>query len=115
MNWNDVTANWPSVFPSLRARFPELTDDILIAVDGRRPTLEAAIANEQGMTPEDARAALAEWLEGPMPFDARTHPAQNDEAIRNSGKYVPDQEDVYSDDARFGDDDQVDSPDRRFG
>ncbi len=115
MKWSEVTSNWPSVFASLKARFPYLTDDILLAADGQRRALELAIANEHDLSKAEAREAVDEWLEGPMPSDARTHPAQNNVAMLNSRKYVPAQEDVYSDDARFGDDDQVEQPQRRFG
>ncbi|WP_224814889.1 hypothetical protein [Hasllibacter sp. MH4015] len=113
MKWNDVTANWPSVFASLKARFPYLTDDILIAADGQRRALEVAIANEHDLSHSEAREALDDWLEGPMPSDARTHPTQDNVAMFNSRKYVPAQEDVYSDDARFGDDQTVEEPARR--
>lgn len=115
MTPTDLKADWPALFPSLKARFPNLTDDILIDVDADRSRLEDAIADRHDMSPEDAQEALSDWMQGPEPADAFAHPSHDHAAIAESGAYVPDGEDPSDDDARFGDDGKLENPVDRSG
>jgi hypothetical protein len=45
-----------------------------------------------------------------MPADAYADPTHDDAALSEAGRYVPEGEDVLSDDSRFGDDDLPDRP-----
>lgn len=114
MTPTDLSADWPALFPSLKARFPELTDDILIGIDADRAHLEAEIAKRHGMTPADAREAVADWMQGPMPADAFAHSTHDNAAVEASGAYVPAGEDPSDDDARFGDDGKLENPAQRI-
>lgn len=113
MQQKDLRDDWPALFPSLQAQFPKLSDDALDRIDGDRERLEHEIAKRHDMTAAEAREAVADWMVGPMPSDAFAHPTHDNAAVRDSGKYIPDGEDALADDARFGDDDTVESPIRR--
>ncbi len=114
MTPSDLRNDWPALFSSLRARFPNLTDDVLIDVDADIARLETAVASSQALSRSDAREAVAEWMNGPEPADAYAHPTHDDAAISESNRYIPDGEEASDDDARFGDDGKLENPvDRR--
>ena len=110
MTPTDLKADWPAFFASLKARFPNLNDDILIDVDADPARLEVAVATHHDLTRAEAQAAVAEWMQGPEPADAFAHPTHDNAAISGSRAYVPDGEDPSDDDARFGDDGKLTNP-----
>ena len=63
----------------------------------------AYIIELTGQEPEEARAEIREWLTGELPSDVVMDPRHDNHSIALSKKYVPEGEDEYDDDSRFGD------------
>jgi hypothetical protein len=76
--------------------------------------LAKRLAEKTDMEAEEAEQQLAKFLAGPMPADSFADPSHDQDAMRDSGRYVPAGEDVYDDDRRFGDDSVVET-DRPMG
>ena len=110
MEWKDIQANWPAMIPVVRASFPELDEARLTGLSGTPDELAEALAEASARDRQEATRDLEIWREGPMPADAYADPTPDDAALSQAGRYVPEGEDVLSDDARFGDDDQPDRP-----
>ncbi len=110
MEWKDIQANWPAMIPVVRASFPELDEARLTGLSGTPDELAEALAEASARDRQEAMRDLETWREGPMPADAYADPTHDDAALSQAGRYVPEGEDVLSDDARFGDDDQPDRP-----
>ena len=73
-------------------------------IDGDQRSFLTYIADLTGQEVADVREEIQEWLTGELPSDVVMDPRHNDHSIALSGKFVPEGEDVYDDDARFGDD-----------
>ena len=89
MKWHHVQDNWPAFFEAILDRWPDAD--------------EADIIELTGQEPEEARADIREWLSGELPSDVVMDPRHDNHSIALSKKYVPEGEDEYDDDSRFGD------------
>lgn len=110
MKWSDVADDWGAFEEALLTRWPNLDPDDLAAVDGDRALFNALLGRQEGLSPREADEAIDAWLAGPMPADAQMHALNDDANITESRRSVPAGEDVYDDDARFGDDDSAEPP-----
>lgn len=104
MKWTDVADDWGAFQEPILTRWPGLDADDVAAVDGDRARFNALLGQVEGLSPREAEEEIDAWLAGPMPADAKFHEAHDNANIRESARSVPDGEDVYADDRRFGDD-----------
>lgn len=110
MNWSKVSENWPAFTSSVKARWPKVDEDEVADLDGSREALNTYLGQVVGLTPREAEQEIDEWLQGPLPLDAATNPFHDNASITASGRYIPSGEDVYSEDADFGDDRAAEPP-----
>lgn len=107
MRWHDVAADWPGFQAAILTRWPEADEVDVAAIDGDHAAFVDYLARLEGTEREEAAEMVAEWLEGPMPADARMDEVLDNANIRASAAHIPEGEDVYADDARFGDEPDV--------
>lgn len=105
MKWHHVEDNWPAFFEAISEKWPESDPDELDAIEGDQRAFVAYIAALTEQSTADAREEIREWLRGELPSDVVMNPVHDNHSISLSAKYVPEGEDEYDDDARFGDDD----------
>lgn len=110
MSRKDFKDDWVPWRDALLDRYPELDDADLEDADGSTAALARLIAEKQDVSPGEAQEALHEFLAGPMPADAYADPTHDNEAVLESGDYIPAGEDESDDDRRFGDDDTSENP-----
>ncbi|MGB3407339.1 MAG: hypothetical protein WBA67_07575 [Jannaschia sp.] len=110
MSFADFKSDWTPFRDALLSRYPSLSDADLMDADGDIDILAARLSKGQGRTRADASQDLYAFLAGPMPADAFAAPQHDGAALADSGRYVPEGEDVLADDRRFGDDTLEDSP-----
>ena len=107
MKWHHVQQNWPAFFEAILDKWPEADETELEEIDGDQRAFIAYIAELTEQEPADVREEIREWLTGELPSDVVMDPRHDDHSIRLSSKFLPEGEDEYDDDARFGDDDAV--------
>jgi hypothetical protein len=107
MRWHDVAADWPGFRAAILTRWPRADETEIAAIDGDRSAFNAYLGRIEGLSPREAEEAIQEWLEGPMPADARMDETLDNANIRASRAHIPEGEDVYAEDARFGDEPDV--------
>jgi hypothetical protein len=105
MKWHHVQQNWAAFYEAILDRWPDADEAGLEEVDGDQRAFVSYIAGLTGQEPGDAREEIREWLAGELPSDVVMDPRHDDHSLQNSVKYLPEGEDEYDDDARFGDDD----------
>lgn len=106
MKWQQVQDNWPAFIEVITERWPETDEDSLEEIDGDQRAFIAYIAEVTGLDPAEARDEIREWLSGEIPSDVVMDPIHDNRSMALSAKFVPEGEDEYDDDARFGDDDE---------
>lgn len=104
MKWHHVSENWTAFFDAITDRWPAADEGDLEDIDGDQRAFVAYIAKVTEQGAADAAQEIREWLEGELPSDVVMDPKHDDHSISLSGKYLPEGEDVYDDDERFGDD-----------
>lgn len=104
MKWHHVQENWSAFFDAILDKWPDADEIELEAIDGDQRAFLTYIAELTGQELSDTREEIREWLAGELPSDVVMDPRHNDHSISLSGKYVPEGEEVYDDDSRFGDD-----------
>lgn len=104
MKWHHVQDNWPAFFEAILERWPEADADELDGIDGDQRAFVAYIAELTGQEPAEAREEIRDWLVGELPSDVVMNPVHDNHSISLSSKFVPEGEDEYDDDSRFGDD-----------
>ena len=109
MKWRHVEENWSAFYEAIQEKWPEAETAELDEIDGDLKGFVAYIAEVTAQEPTEVRDELREWLAGEIPSDVVMDPSHDNHSIALSAKYVPEGEDEYDDDARFGDDD--DDPD----
>ncbi|KIQ67915.1 hypothetical protein [Wenxinia marina] len=111
MDWTDVSQNWHAFVPRILTRWPELDGDDVDAVEGDRSALARLIAEAK---PDDdaldADEEIGEWLEGEVPADVMTEEDVDNQRILASRSEMAADEDAYSQDGKFGDDDSPEPP-----
>ncbi len=104
MKWHHVQENWSAFFDAIIDKWPDADETELEEIDGDQRAFLTYISELTGQELADAREEIREWLAGELPSDVVMDPRHNDHSITLSGKFVPEGEDVYDDDSRFGDD-----------
>ncbi len=110
MQWTDVSRHWAAHIPRIMTQWPELDEDEVSAADGSREQFEKVLADRHDLTRTEAQVVIAEWLQGMEPADAIMDDTRDNERISASAADIPAGEDVYDDDAAFGDDDIPNTP-----
>lgn len=104
MKWQHVQDNWPAFFEAITERWPEADPDELDAIEGDQRAFIAYIAELTGQEVGETREEIREWLVGELPSDVVMNPIHDNHSISLSAKFLPEGEDEYDDDARYGDD-----------
>lgn len=110
MQWTDVSENWVAMADAITARWPETDRATVADMTGDRAVFNAYLGQVYSLTPREADEQINEWLQGPMPTDALADEHHDNQSIRDSGRHIPVGEDVYSEDADFGDERIVEPP-----
>lgn len=108
MKWSHVQANWSAFYEAIIEKWPDADESDLDEIDGDQAAFIEYLVDVTGQEPEEIRDELREWLAGEIPADIVMDPIHDNHSIALSSKFVPEGEDEYSDDARFGDDDSDD-------
>ncbi|MFT3689214.1 hypothetical protein [Paenirhodobacter sp.] len=103
MKWSHVQDNWSAFYDAITDRWPDAEEDALDEIDGDQRAFIAYIARLTEQEPGDARDEIRDWLTGELPSDVIMDPEHDNHSIMLSEKYVPEGEDEYDDDAKFGD------------
>jgi uncharacterized protein YjbJ (UPF0337 family) len=61
MEWDRIERNWRQFRGAVRAHWTLLTDEQLLAIDGRRPVLVSKIVEIYNLTPEQTDRAVTSW------------------------------------------------------
>lgn len=115
MEWREVAENWTAFVEAIGTRWPRADETELLAIDGDRERFEVYIASRHDLTPAEVREDVEAWLMGELPLDVVMDETHDDASIRESGRHIPAGEDVYSEDADFGDDKTAERPAGRTG
>ena len=110
MDWQTVENNWKAFVPVLIRRWPELDEDELLSMTGRRKRFTSYLAKRHELTLLEAEEEVGYWLDSRIPLDVITNPLHDNASITESAAHIPEGEDVYSEDADFGDDRIADRP-----
>lgn len=62
MNWDQIKGNWKRFKGNVRERWGKLTDDDLAVAEGNREQLEGRIQERYGITKEEAKREVDEWM-----------------------------------------------------
>lgn len=104
MKWQHVQDNWNAFYDAILDRWPAAEESDLDGIDGDQRAFIAYVAGLSEQDMDGAREEIRDWLTGELPADVIMDPAHDNHSIQLSEKYVPEGEDEYDDDARFGDD-----------
>lgn len=104
MKWSHVAENWPAFLDAILDRWPEADESDLEDIDGDQRAFVRYIAELTEQDPAEAAQEIREWLIGELPSDVVMDPRHDDHSIDLSAKYLPEGEDEFDDDARYGDD-----------
>jgi uncharacterized protein YjbJ (UPF0337 family) len=61
MNWDQIKGKWHEIKGSVRAKWGELTDDEIEALDGNREKMVGKIQQKYGVAKEEAEKQVDEW------------------------------------------------------
>ncbi len=103
MKWHHVQDNWSAFYEAIQNRWPDAEEDQLDEIDGDQRAFISYIAELTGQDPAEARDEIRDWLTGELPSDVVMDPLHDNHSILLSEKFVPEGEDEYDDDSRFGD------------
>lgn len=103
MKWHHVQDNWNAFYEAIQNRWSDAEEDRLDEIDGDQRAFIAYIAELTGQDPAEARDEIRDWLTGELPSDVVMDPLHDNHSILLSEKFVPEGEDEYDDDSRFGD------------
>lgn len=106
MKWQQVQENWPAFLEAIVEKWPEADESDLEEIEGDQRDFIKYIAEVTGQELDETREEIREWLSGEIPSDVVMDPGHDNRSMALSSKFVPEGEDVYDDDARFGDDDE---------
>ncbi|MFC5738090.1 hypothetical protein [Sinirhodobacter huangdaonensis] len=103
MKWHHVQDNWSAFYEAIQNRWPDAEEDRLDEIDGDQRAFVTYIAELSGQDPAEARDEIRDWLTGELPSDVVMDPLHDNHSILLSEKFVPEGEDEFDDDSRFGD------------
>lgn len=104
MNWRTAAQHWTALTDAIVTRWPGLDRAEVLAVDGDRAGLNVLLGRALKLTPREAEEEIDAFLAGPLPMDAIMDARRDNTRISASVAYIPRGEDVYSQEADFGDD-----------
>ena len=70
MKWSHVAKHWHAFVPNILTQWPDLDSDEVEATEGELGPFLDHLCEVSGMSREDARDEVSEWLEGTDPADA---------------------------------------------
>lgn len=108
MKWHHVQENWPAFFDAITDRWPQADEADLEDIDGDQRAFVAYIAELTAQETSEAAQEIRDWLTGELPSDVVMDPRHDDHSIALSKKFMPEGEDEFDDDARYGDDSDED-------
>lgn len=103
MKWSHVQTNWSAFYDAITDRWPGADEDELDEIDGDQRAFIDYIARLTEQEPGDARDEIRDWLTGELPSDVVMDPEHDNHSIMLSEKFLPEGEDEYDDDDKFGD------------
>ena len=106
MKWRHVEQNWSAFYEAIQEKWEDADTADLDEVDGDLHAFVRYIGEITGQEPTEVRDEIREWLAGEIPSDVVMDPSHDNHSIALSAKFLPEGEDEYADDARFGDDDE---------
>ena len=62
MDWNRIEGNWKQFKGQIKEQWGNLTDDDLDKIAGKREQLEGKIQERHGITKDEARKHVDEWI-----------------------------------------------------
>ncbi|PRY95152.1 hypothetical protein BCF33_0766 [Hasllibacter halocynthiae] len=110
MKWSQVKADWPAFIDAVIDQWPQADREELEDLEGDRAEVRAYLMEATGEDKATVEEEIREWLESDVPLDAIMDESKDNEMIGESGRYIPEGEDVYDDDREFGDDNQPAPP-----
>lgn len=110
MDWTTLRNKWEAFVPQILTRWPDLPEEDVLALAGDRDGLVTLLSDLAGIDEAEADQQIESWLGGEEPADAVMDPSRDNERIMASAAHIPPGEDVYDDDADFGDDAAPDRP-----
>ena len=63
MDWNRVEGNWKQMKGKVKEKWGNLTDDDLIAINGKRDQLEGKIQERYGIAKDQVRKDVDDWYD----------------------------------------------------
>lgn len=110
MQWSDIQSDWSAFTPAILDRWPEATEDDLLALDGSQERLAAYLAKVTGETQRDTLAQIEDWRMGAIPTDVAMDPTRDNTNITQSDRHLGPGEDVSDRDDLYGDDGEATPP-----
>ena len=110
MNWSQVKEDWPAFIDAVIDQWPQADREELEDLEGDRAEVRAYLVQATGDDAVTIEEEIREWLQSDVPLDAMMDESKDNDMIRESGRYIPEGEDVYADDREFGDDNIADRP-----
>lgn len=62
MDWDRIEGNWKQLTGKVKEQWGKLTDDDLVAIDGKREQLEGVLQERYGIGKDKARQDIDDWL-----------------------------------------------------
>ncbi|SHI31992.1 hypothetical protein [Wenxinia saemankumensis] len=110
MNWSTIETHWVSFLDRIETRWPELDRDEVADTDGNFDAFRDLLAATEGRDQKIARDEIADWARGEVPADVMTDETNDNERIMASRREMSPDEDAYSDDSKFGDEETPQPP-----
>jgi len=63
VDWNRIEGSWKQLKGKIKEKWGDLTDDDLDKIAGRRDQFEGLIQQRYGLTKDQARRQIEEWLD----------------------------------------------------
>lgn len=64
MNWDTIQGNWKEISGRLKESWAELTDDELLAIEGKRDQIAGLLQKKYGLAKIEAEQKVDEWANG---------------------------------------------------
>jgi hypothetical protein len=110
MQWNDIARDWAAFTPAILDRWPEATEDDLLALTPTEDALASYLSERTGEEPRDLKAQIREWQQGQIPTDVAMDPNRDNANISQSARNLGPGEAPSDRDDLFGDDDAETPP-----
>lgn len=64
MNWETISGNWKEFSGRLKEKWGDLTDDELLAIEGKRDQIAGLLEKKYGIAKLESERRVDEWAEG---------------------------------------------------